>query len=189
MIEMALIAKICLLGDGKVGKTSLINRYLGKGFSSDYLPTLGSDFASKEIHLETDYGLMEIRFQIWDLAGQPSFGQIRRVYYKGSIAALLVFDLTRSESFKNLAQWVKDFSDNSGVPNHTLIILANKSDLKDKIAVTSQDINEYIKNDLIGRDDRSITQIRFFETSAKSGQNVDEAFEYLGHSIVKKLYG
>ncbi len=94
----------------------------------------------------------------------------------------------RPESLKSLAHWVKEFSDNSGVPNHTLIILANKSDLKDKIAVTSQDIDDCIKNDLIGRDDRPTTQIRFFETSAKSGQNVDEAFEHLGHSIVKKLY-
>lgn len=186
---MALIAKICLLGDGEVGKTSLVNQYLGKGFLSDYLSTLGSDFSSKVIHLETDYGPQEIRFQIWDLAGQPSFGQIRRVYYKGSIGALLVFDLTRAKSLKNLVQWVNEFSNNSGVPNHTLIILANKSDLKNDIKVTSEDIMEFINNDLKGGDVKALNQIRYFETSAKTGQNIDKAFNHLGHTIVKKIYG
>ena len=186
---MALIAKICLLGDGKVGKTSLINRYLDKGFSSDYLPTLGSDFSAKEIRLESDHGPIDFRFQIWDLAGQPSFGQIRRVYYKGSIGALLVFDLTSPKSLTNLVHWVKEFSDNSGVLNHTLIILANKSDLKTQIAVTTNEIEDYIQTNLQDANDSSLHQIHYLETSAKTGENVDEAFEYLGHSIVKKLYG
>ena len=186
---MALIAKICVLGDGKVGKTSLVNRYLGKGFISDYLPTLGSDFTSKEIKLETEYGPKEIRFQIWDLAGQPSYGQIRRVYYKGSIGALLVFDLTSPQSFKNLIHWVREFSENSGVPYFTLIVLANKSDLKNEITITSEEIIEFITNHLQRKDGDTLIPLRYFETSAKTGQNVEEAFEYLGHSIVNNLYG
>jgi small GTP-binding protein len=186
---MALIAKICLLGDGKVGKTSLVNRYLGKGFRSDYLPTLGSDFTSKEIHLETEHGLKEIRFQIWDLAGQPSFGQIRRVYYKGSIGALLVFDRTHPKSLTNLVHWINEFSESVSVPNYTLIILANKSDLKTQITVTTHDIEEFIKTNFLNSHDPSLNQIEYLETSAKTGVNVDEAFEYIGRSIIKNLYG
>ena len=186
---MGLIAKICLLGDGKVGKTSLVNRYLGKGFTSDYLPTLGSEFASKEIQLKTVHGPKDIKFQIWDLAGQPSFDQIRRVYYKGSIGAILVFDLTRFKSLKNLEHWVKEFNDNSDVPNHTLIVLANKSDLKSQIKVTSKEIEDYIQTTLQDNNETGFQSIKFLKTSAKTGENVEEAFEYLGYSIVKKLYG
>ncbi|MHA1978722.1 MAG: Rab family GTPase [Candidatus Hodarchaeales archaeon] len=186
---MALIAKICLLGDGKVGKTSLVNRYLEKGFLSDYLPTLGSDFTSKEIHLETDYGPKEIRFQIWDLAGQPNYGQIRRVYYKGSIGAFLVFDLTNPKSLENLVHWVQEFSDNAGVHYYTLIMLANKSDLKNEIMITPQDVEKAIKAIEQEKGDGTSNQVHYFETSAKTGQNVTEAFEFLGHSIVNNLYG
>ncbi len=185
---MALIAKVCFLGDGKVGKTSLINQYLGKGFSSEYLPTLGSDFASKDIELESEYGHQEIRFQIWDLAGQPSFGSIRKAYYKGSIGALLVFDLTNPDSLMNLEQWINEFSNHSGVPNHTIIVLANKSDLKGEITISPPEIESYIRKNLLSDGKDAIERLRYFETSAKTGQNVNEAFESLGHAILKKLY-
>ena len=129
---MALIAKICLIGDGKVGKTSLTNRYLGKGFTSEYLPTLGSNFLSKVTQINTESGSKEIRFQIWDLAGQPSFNQIRPLYYRGAIGALLVFDLTVPDSLKNLERWAKEFFANCGLPLIKLIVLGNKVDLKKK---------------------------------------------------------
>ncbi len=92
---LTILAKMCLLGDGNVGKTSLRNQYMGKGFQSDYLPTLGADFASIEVQIPFPAGEKSLRWQIWDLAGQPSFSQIRNFYYKHSKAALLIFDLRR----------------------------------------------------------------------------------------------
>ncbi|MHA1115558.1 MAG: Rab family GTPase, partial [Candidatus Heimdallarchaeaceae archaeon] len=81
--------KIVLAGDGAVGKTSIRERYMGKGFTGDYLKTIGADFASKKVKVEDN----DITFQIWDLAGQESYSAVRTTFYKGAIAAWLVFDI------------------------------------------------------------------------------------------------
>ena len=98
--------KVCLLGDGAVGKTALRKRYLGKQFSSGYVMTIGADFAVKKTEINTNDGTKSVKFQIWDLAGQPRFNSVRELYYKGSHGGLLVFDITRRDSFSNLNSWV-----------------------------------------------------------------------------------
>jgi small GTP-binding protein len=184
---MALIVKICLLGDGKVGKTSLSNRYLGKGFCSDYAPTLGAGFTSKQVFLETDYGKKEIRFQIWDLAGQPAFSAIRSIYFQGATGACLVFDRTQPDSLESIKKWSDEYLKHCGVSNTTIIVLGNKSDLADEIGVSRQSVDYYIKSRL-SKLDRVDKQIEYFETSAKTGQNVDQAFELLGRRITNKFF-
>ncbi len=184
---MALIAKVCLLGDGFVGKTSLANRFLGKGFISDYIPTLGSDFTSKQISLETDFGRQEIRFQIWDLAGQPSFSTIRSFYYKGAAGAFLVFDLTSPDSLESLQKWSDEFLKHCKVSNPTLIVLGNKFDLEDEIRISSKSVEYYIKSRLLDNQNTTENEIKFYETSAKTGLNVDKVFELLGRKISKKM--
>jgi small GTP-binding protein len=183
---MAIIAKICLLGDGMVGKTSLANRYLGKGFSSDYIPTLGSDFTSKEVTIQTDYGSQEFRFQIWDLAGQPSFSQIRSLYYKGATGAFLVFDLTNPDTLESINRWSDEFLRHCKVLNPTMIILGNKNDLSGKIKVSRELVENYIRKKVISTDNNSL-QYEFFETSAKTGKNVDKVFNILAKKITNKL--
>jgi small GTP-binding protein len=184
---MALIAKICLLGDGKVGKTSLANRYLGKGFNSDYIPTLGSDFTSKNVILETEQGTKEIRFQIWDLAGQLSFGQIRSLYYRGSAGAVLVFDLTNPDTLKNLKTWTFQFLEHCKIPSTTLVVLGNKADLKSEIKVSRRVAEGFIQKELANIQNNTGYPVEYFETSAKSGQNVDQAFWHLGKTITDKV--
>ena len=185
---MTLLAKICLLGDGKVGKTSLINRYLGKGFTSGYIPTLGSDFQSKLVSLDTKYGKKDLRFQIWDLAGQLAFTQIRRTYYKGSAAAFLVFDLTRPKSLETLERWLKEFSKNIELSSTSIIVLGNKVDLIDEIKISSDIAKNYIDNRLINKFSNVDMQIDYYSTSAKTAENVDLAFSSLGEKIIDKLY-
>ncbi|MFX1513985.1 MAG: Rab family GTPase [Promethearchaeota archaeon] len=123
-----LLMKICLLGDGAVGKTSLRERYLGKGFKSGYTMTIGADFAVKESNVDGN----EIKFQIWDLAGQPRFSSVRELYYKGSVGGLLVYDCTRPESYQNLDGWIEELWKNNGRGKLPLVLIANKVDLREE---------------------------------------------------------
>ena len=100
MSEKGFLIKLVLAGDGAVGKTTLRRRYLGEGFQSSYMMTIGADFAVKRV----DIGGRQITFQIWDLAGQQSFKLVRGSFYSGAFAALLCFDLTNQVSFDNLVQ-------------------------------------------------------------------------------------
>lgn len=185
---MPLLAKICLLGDGEVGKTSLINRYLGKGFTSEYSPTLGSDFLSKQVSLDTKYGAKDLRFQIWDLAGQPAFNQVRKIYYKGSAGAFIVFDLTQPRSLENMKSWLKEFSKNIELPSSSIIVLGNKMDLIDEIKISFDTARDYIANHLVNKFPNIDIQIEYYTTSAKTGRNVNQAFSALGERIIDKLY-
>ncbi len=167
--------KICLLGDGGVGKTSLRERFLGKGFQSGYILTIGADFAVQNLEIdETQY-----KFQIWDLAGQQRFEAVRALYYKGSHGAILVFDRTRPESLYNLENWKRELFTNVGrqIP---YIVLGNKSDLPN--AVDQEELSKFVETS--HREISGISfKIYYLNTSAKSGLNVTEAFTQLGRSI------
>lgn len=96
--------KILLTGDGAVGKTSIRERYMGRGFSGDYLKTIGADFASKTLDIEEN----NVKMQIFDLAGQDSYVAARKSFYKGGQAAFLVFDVQDPSSLTNLSTWIED---------------------------------------------------------------------------------
>jgi small GTP-binding protein len=179
--------KVCLLGDGAVGKTALRERYLGKQFSSGYVMTIGADFAVKKTKINTAVGEKEVKFQIWDLAGQPRFNSVRELYYKGSHGGLLVFDITRRDSFLNLKNWILELYTNSGRGIMPVTILGNKIDLKDQVdePITVTDTQEFI-NEL--KQTHNIPfDIPYFETSAKTGENVDKSFSELAINIRKFL--
>jgi small GTP-binding protein len=184
---MTILAKMCLLGDGNVGKTSLRNQYMGKGFHSDYLPTLGADFASFEVPLPFPTGERSIRWQIWDLAGQPAFNQIRNFYYKHSKAALLVFDLTNSSSLTNLQKWMDEIVQNVGTPKVYINIVGNKSDLKDEDSVTAAEARAFISEKILPVYQDITGPIYYYETSAKTGENVKDAFISLGKSVLQSM--
>ena len=121
MTEKAFLVKIVLAGDGAVGKTTLRRRYLGEGFQSSYMMTIGADFAVKRVKI----GGKEITFQIWDLAGQPRFEVVRQGFYRGARGGLLVYDVTRRRTFLNIQHWKEECFKNLDreVP---VIVVANK---------------------------------------------------------------
>ncbi|MFW9779610.1 MAG: Rab family GTPase [Candidatus Heimdallarchaeota archaeon] len=179
---MALLAKVVLIGDGGVGKTSLRNDFIGKGFGTDYLPTLGSDFVSKIVHLETEDGTKELRFQIWDLAGQPSFKQIRTMYYRRAVGALLCFDVTNQGSLRNLKTWKEELIQHSGSDQIAAVVLGNKIDLRSmkEDTVSSDYAKKFIREKLRSPE---FGKVEYVETSALTGKNVAKAFHTLAQRI------
>ena len=178
-----LLMKICLLGDGAVGKTALRERYLGKQFSTGYVMTIGADFAVKKTVIDTEEGTKTVKFQIWDLAGQPRFNSVRELYYKGSHGGLLIFDITRRDSFTNLHLWIDELYKNSGRGPMPVTVLGNKVDLRDEVddCVTREEVQEF--TDGLKKDYLKNVDVPYLETSAKTGENVDESFSLLAHSI------
>ncbi|MFQ5980690.1 MAG: GTP-binding protein [Candidatus Heimdallarchaeota archaeon] len=174
------VYKVTLLGDGAVGKTSLRDRFMGKAFPTEYLMTIGADFAAKSIEIEG----RRVKFQIWDLAGQPRFEMVREMYYKGALGGLLVFDVTRPYSFENTMSWIREVWGHNGKGRIPLVLLGNKIDLRSQFPmfVRSEQAEQLAKglSEICSSDGFSIPYI---ETSAKTGENVEEAFSALGTAV------
>ena len=154
---MASAKKILLLGDGAVGKTSLVHRFVEGQFKERYKATIGVDIFSKNVE--------GIDLQIWDLSGQESFVAVREKFYSKSDGALLVFDLTNQESFKNLPRWL-DESRNALNKDIPMVVLANKLDLTELISINDDQIKEFA----------SSHNFEWLKTSAKTGEGVEQAF-------------
>lgn len=181
--------KVILIGDGAVGKTSIRRQYLGEGFKSDYQMTIGADLASKNSSLIYAGG-KQIKFLIWDLAGQPRFENVRKAYFMAAVGALVVFDATRPESFTNTVKWMNELWRNNGRGPVPLIVLANKVDLCGEEGVTC--VAEGKALAFVNRLSQISEQYRgfkihFLPTSAKTGQNIDIAFDILGEAIIDFL--
>ncbi len=172
------VFKILLTGDGAVGKTSIRERYMGKGFTGSYLKTIGADFASKKVQ----FGENRVTYQIFDLAGQDAYVTARKSFYKGGQAAFLVFDVQDPQTLTNLSQWVDDCINNSEGTVQTFIILGNKADLVETRQVSNEMAVEFIQQ-LVAK-----TGLTFYymETSAKTGMNIDLAFQLMGQRLLKK---
>ncbi len=170
--------KIAVIGDGGVGKTALIERVHGHRFQATYNITIGANISVYDFsHNEIEY-----KFQLWDLAGQQRFDAVRKMFYRGCHAAVLVFDQTRQESFNSLERWKRELFSNVGrkIP---YIIVGNKNDLE------QNDIPEdLLENYLEKCNSEFDTEKIMFETisittSALSGENVKETFDLLASSI------
>ena len=171
------LLKIILIGDESVGKTSIRERYLGQGFPIQYLPTLGADFSVKN---ETILG-QEISFQIWDLAGQPVFETIRKMYYQGARGAFIVCDVSNPESVTNITNWVSELWKQNGRGPIPFVILGNKIDLRQ----TGEDCFDDLSLQRVAEGISSVTyanfrfRITYLPTSAKTGENIPELIEAL----------
>jgi len=185
-MKVSASCKITLLGDAAVGKTALRNRFMGNSFSSRYMVTMGADVSSKIV----DIGKEKIKFQIWDLAGEARFDMVRGMYCKGATGGILVFDVTRRESYENVVSWVKELWNNNDIGRVPMIVLGNKIDLRDKFpkGVASEDGQELTRALSEACSDIGIT-VNYLETSAKTGENVDQAFSLLGKSIMRFAVG
>ncbi len=166
------IYKCVLVGDPRVGKTSLRHRYMGRGFNANYMVTIGADFTIKRIGKSA--------LQIWDLAGQPMYKSVRDGYYKGAQGIILVYDVTRPETFQAIAQWIDEISAKIGkvLP---MILVANKTDLRD---VTENHIQPAQgKQYAAVLSNWANMTVHYIETSAATGLNVEKLFENLLEEI------
>ena len=179
------IIKIILVGDGAVGKTSIRRQYLGEGFKNDYQMTIGADLASKESPVLYSGG-RQIKFLIWDLAGQPRFENVRTAYYMSAMGALVVFDATRPESFQNIVSWMNEVWRNNGRGPVPMVILGNKTDLRQEglPGVSDEKAQRFaLTLSKIAKKHRGFN-IYYLPTSAKTGFNINLAFELLGEAIL-----
>lgn len=176
------VYKIALIGDGGVGKTAIRERYLGEGFKAQYLLTIGADFAMRD---DTIKGF-PIRYQIWDLAGQQRFDGVRDAYYNGCIGALLVYDVSRPESFYNMPKWINELWTSNGRGRVPIIVVANKIDLREHSDKTiSPEQGGSFTARLSNLTEAEGFMCHFIETSAKTGENIPQAFSILGMNIKK----
>ncbi|MHA1985825.1 MAG: Rab family GTPase [Promethearchaeota archaeon] len=168
--------KLAVLGDPAVGKTSLIEKYIKNRFEKNYQPTLGVNILTKDIILEEMD--TETRLILWDIAGQEKYDLTRKLFFEGCHGALLVYDISRSSTFKGIkAKWLEDFK-NFARPDGVYALVGNKIDLKESRAVSFEEGNELAKK---------IDASDFFETSAKDGMNVQDAFKKLAVKVLNKF--
>ena len=166
--------KIVIVGDYGVGKTSLINQYITQKFKGTYIPTLGVQFTKKILKASED----EVELVIWDIAGQDSFFKIRQRFYEHTKGFIIVYDITRRASLENIKNWYDDVTTHTGkIP---CLILGNKSDLTEKRVINEEDVTE-----IIGKYELNIFDL--FETSAKTGENVEKSFELISKHILKNI--
>ena len=161
--------KLIVLGDTSVGKTNIIQRYISDDYSSNTKSTVGVEFFNKTFHINKDI----VKLEIWDTAGQERYKSITSAYYKGSRGVFLVYDITNLSSFEDLDKWKNEINEKVKGPLKMMII-GNKSDLKDEREVSTENALEKAKN----------LNIPFMETSALESINIKEAFE----SILKEMY-
>ncbi|TFF92252.1 GTP-binding protein [Candidatus Thorarchaeota archaeon] len=165
--------KVVMIGAGGSGKTALVNRFLTHKFSEQYIVTIGSQFAVKTVTVNRDNGSsVNVKLLVWDLAGQQRFDFIRSSYYKGAKGALLVFDVTRKNTYDVLPNWIEE-TENALGERIPIILLANKVDLIDERVISSDMARQFVdENGLNG----------YLETSALTGRNVENAFYMLAKS-------
>lgn len=177
-VKREFVFKVVLMGEGSVGKTSIRSKFMGVGFKSEYIKTIGADFASKAIEL----GENKVHFQIWDLAGQKMYRHVRSSFYSGCKCGFLVFDLTQPDTLEALEEWAEEAIAHSGSFLKIFIVLGNKSDLKDQIKIKDEDIKKIIDK---LRKKKNI-EASYLVTSAKTGENIAEAFEMMGKMFLEK---
>ena len=164
--------KLVFIGDPGVGKTCIISRFLKGTFDADQITTVGASYASKTIKIsETNESLT---LDIWDTAGQEKYRSLTRIFFQGAKLAILVYAITRKDSFENLKNvWLKELKDHAD-KNVVLGVAGNKSDLYEKEEVPEQEAREFAK---------SIGAI-FCLTSAQSNSGIEELFEEMGKKFL-----
>ena len=169
-IEISAI-KLGFLGDDSVGKTSICYSYLGLEFGKEVLSTIGADKFEKKITLKNG---KTIKLIFWDTAGQERFRAAAFKTIRSVNAIVLVFDVTRRYTFENIDEWLQEIKDNFNEP--IIILFGNKVDRENR-EVSREEIEQYMKQ----------KNLVYFETSAKTGQGIDEGFSYIANEVYDKI--
>jgi len=171
-MSYAYLFKYIIIGDTGVGKSCLLLQFTDKRFQPVHDLTIGVEFGARMINIEDK----QIKLQIWDTAGQESFRSITRSYYRGAAGALLVYDITRRETFSHLSSWLEDARKHSN-KDMTIMLIGNKSDDVQKRQVSFEEGQAFAQEH----------GLEFLETSAKTADNVQEAFVNTAGEIYRKI--
>lgn len=166
--------KTILIGNSGVGKTSIINRYVDKIYTENYISTIGVDFKIKTNKVDDNV----VKLQIWDTAGQERFRTITSSYYRGAHCIIVVFDVTDQESFNDVMSWMDEIKKHAN-DDVLIMLLGNKIDKKDACVVTKGDVSKLIKNNNLDED-----LFRF--TSAKANTDIEPVFENIVSILIER---
>lgn len=164
--------KVIVIGDTTVGKSCAMRQFTSKGLKDIDEPTIGVEFGTKTISINGS----KIQLLIWDTAGQENFRSITRSYYKSAACVLLVYDITRRGTFDHVVQWIDDLNEYGG-NNTSIILVANKCDLDHIRQVATEEGDALAKE----------CSMMFIEVSAKTGENLTEAFSQVTESFLDKI--
>ena len=154
--------KVVMIGDSGVGKSNLLSRFTRNEFSLESKSTIGVEFATRTLEVEGK----TVKAQIWDTAGQERYRAITSAYYRGAVGALLVYDMTKHETYEDAAKWLKELRDNADA-NIVITLVGNKSDLEHLRVVQTSDATKYAETE----------GLSYIETSALESTNVEAAFK------------
>ncbi|OLN95402.1 Ras-related protein Rab-11B [Colletotrichum chlorophyti] len=160
---------VVLIGDSGVGKSNLLSRFTRNEFNLDSKSTIGVEFATRSIQVDSK----TIKAQIWDTAGQERYRAITSAYYRGAVGALLVYDISKHQTYENVTRWLKELRDHADA-NIVIMLVGNKSDLRHLRAVPTEEAKSFA----------SENHLSFIETSALDASNVELAFQ----NILTEIY-
>ena len=159
--EAQIVLKLLLLGDSSVGKTSILLKYISNKFDESSISTVGVDYMDKII----DYNKFKIKLQIWDTSGEEKFRTITKNFYRNADGLLVVFDLTKKESYDHIRIWINEAKENND--KLKTLLIGNKLDLKDERIVAIDVAKQFAEKN----------NLKYIETSAKDGTNINESFQ------------
>eukprot|EP00930_Biecheleria_cincta_P028588 TRINITY_DN19956_c0_g1_i1.p1 TRINITY_DN19956_c0_g1~~TRINITY_DN19956_c0_g1_i1.p1 ORF type:complete len:225 (+),score=40.73 TRINITY_DN19956_c0_g1_i1:105-779(+) len=165
--------KIIIIGDAGAGKSCLFHQFREGKFKKQTMSTIGVEFGSKIITLQNEH--RRVKLNVWDTAGQERYRAVTRSYYRGAVGAVILFDITSAESFKHVPGWVQDARDQTD-DTIDIMLVGNKCDLADQREVKFMDATRWARNN----------NLLFLETSAVTGENVQEVFQILAQTIQAK---
>lgn len=167
--EYDYLFKIVLIGDSGVGKSNILSRFTRNEFCLESKSTIGVEFATRTLQVNGK----TVKAQIWDTAGQERYRAITSAYYRGAVGALLVYDITKRQTFDNVQRWLRELRDHAD-SNIVIMMAGNKSDLKHLRAVSEDDAQELAEKE----------GLSFLETSALEALNIERAFQ----TILTEIY-
>jgi small GTP-binding protein len=161
--------KVVFVGNASTGKTSIIQRYCRKTFTTDQPPTIGSAFVNQKVEVKKDDGTRDVFLQIWDTAGEERYRSLVPLYSRGAGVAIVVFDLTNRESFRDVETWIRQIQSDLG-SQCGIVIAANKRDLPAEVPDT--EIDKWAEG-----------QWDLFYVSAQTGENIEKLFQRVAEKV------
>lgn len=170
--DLEVTVKVVVVGNGAVGKSSMIQRYCRGIFTKDYKKTIGVDFLEKRLNLDGE----DVLLMLWDTAGQEEFDALTKAYYRGAQACVIAFSTTDRDSFEAVETWRQKVEEEVG-PDIPTCLIQNKIDLIDDAVMTQEEAEDLAKK----------LKMRFYRTSVKEDLNVNDVFQYLAQQHLKKI--